>query len=105
MKTKKRSRKEWTILLDEMSKSGLTQAEWCRQNNINYKTMRAMKGAIKKAQAPNASTTDATDKTKPLSTPGFVRVVTQKDDTTPKPVSQPIEVRIGTLSITIAYTS
>jgi hypothetical protein len=48
MEKNRRSRKEWIVLLNEMSKSGLTQVEWCRQNNINYKTMRAMKDKIKK---------------------------------------------------------
>jgi hypothetical protein len=58
MNTKRRSREEWVTLLDEMSESGLTQTEWCRQNSINYKTMRAMKDTMKKASAPDASTTD-----------------------------------------------
>lgn len=107
MNTKRRSREEWITLLDEMSESGLTQTEWCRQNSINYKTMRAMKGTMKKASAPDASTTDATDKTKPGLGPasGFVRVVARENVTTPKSASQPVELRIGPLRITIAYAS
>ncbi|MDR1183950.1 MAG: hypothetical protein LBK67_04050 [Coriobacteriales bacterium] len=87
MQTKRHSRKEWITLLDEMSKSGLTQTQWCRQNNINYKTMRAMKDAIKKASGPDTSATDIIDKTKLRSglAPNFVRVVAHKDITTPTP--------------------
>jgi hypothetical protein len=101
METKRRSREKWTALLDEMSKSGLTQTEWCRQNNINYKMMRSMKDKVQKTAAPLGEERDKS--TKPAPASGFVRVVARKDLSASAPAQQPIELRMGALSITIAY--
>ncbi|MDR1184135.1 MAG: hypothetical protein LBK67_05000 [Coriobacteriales bacterium] len=99
----RRSRREWIVLLNEMSKSGLTQTQWCQQNNINYKTMRAMKDKIKKISASDIGATNTADKTKPP-VPDFVRVVAHKDVTVPRSGLPPVELRMGALSITIVCT-
>jgi hypothetical protein len=102
MEARKRSRQEWITLLDKMSKSPLTQTQWCRQRGINYKTMRAMKDKIKKASSPDASTKDTDVSTKPEPAFTFMRAVARKDAALPLPTQQPIELRVGTLIITIA---
>jgi hypothetical protein len=98
---KRRSRDEWAALIDEMSASGLSQATWCKQHSINYKSMRSMKDALSKTASHNEkATTD--NKTAKTATPaGFVRLSPPKDTTAPTLEQQSLKLQFGRLIVTV----
>lgn len=53
---KEEQRRLWVCRLDDLEESGMTQEQWCKQNNIAYSTLRYWIGKLKK-EAENENKT------------------------------------------------
>ncbi|MCL1848036.1 MAG: hypothetical protein FWF91_08790 [Coriobacteriia bacterium] len=50
MASKRRSIKQWQTLISEMESSGLTQKQWCAENNMNYHTFKEARSRIARSK-------------------------------------------------------
>jgi hypothetical protein len=98
---KRRSRDEWAALIDEMSASGLPQSTWCKQHNINYRSMRSMKDALSKAASHDKRATTGVKPAKTVAPAGFVRLSLPKETTAPTSEPQSLKLQFGQLILTV----
>ena len=98
-KNRRLNRDDWTRLITEMDESGMTQSAWCKEHDINYRSMQTMKATLKAADEKIACQEDRSVHEK--APEGFIRVIAKITEPEVPPAGPELEFHFGTMVVTV----